>query len=105
MLSKVRLRSGGMAFSQELKVEAYRNGFRCAEMPIAYYPRGGETKNRTICGRRRQPEPAVAPGCVRPPPSVPGLVDAPPVADRPTVPALGSAASPIAAPAALSEAG
>lgn len=48
VLSKLRLRSGGMAFSQELKVEAYRNGFRCAEMPIAYYPRGGRTKNRTI---------------------------------------------------------
>jgi hypothetical protein len=37
-----------MAFSQELKVEAYRRGFRCAEMPIPYFPRGGETKNRTV---------------------------------------------------------
>jgi glycosyltransferase involved in cell wall biosynthesis len=48
VLSKLRLRSGGMAFSQELKVEAYRSGFRCAEMPISYAPRGGETKNRTL---------------------------------------------------------
>lgn len=48
MLDRMRLRSGGMAFSQELKVEAYRSGYRCAEIPIAYYPRGGETKNRTM---------------------------------------------------------
>jgi glycosyltransferase involved in cell wall biosynthesis len=48
LLSKLRLRSGGMAFSQELKVEAYRSGFRCAEIPISYYPRGGRTKNRTL---------------------------------------------------------
>ncbi|MDR7275604.1 glycosyltransferase family 2 protein [Catenuloplanes atrovinosus] len=48
LLDRMRLRSGGMAFSQELKVEAYRSGFRCAEIPIAYYPRGGETKNRTV---------------------------------------------------------
>ncbi|MFI5843976.1 glycosyltransferase family 2 protein [Catenuloplanes sp. NPDC051500] len=48
LLDRMRLRSGGMAFSQELKVEAYRTGFRCAEIPIAYYPRGGETKNRTM---------------------------------------------------------
>ena len=48
VLRKLQLRSGGMAFSQELKVEAYRQGFRCAEMPIEYYPRGGETKNRTL---------------------------------------------------------
>jgi glycosyltransferase involved in cell wall biosynthesis len=48
VLRKLRLRSGGMAFSQELKIEAHRQGFRCAEMPIAYYPRGGATKNRTL---------------------------------------------------------
>ena len=48
LLDRMRLRSGGMAFSQELKVEAYRKGFRCAEIPIAYYPRGGATKNRTV---------------------------------------------------------
>jgi glycosyltransferase involved in cell wall biosynthesis len=48
LLHTVQLRSGGMAFSQELKIEAHRRGFRCHEMPIAYFPRGGETKNRTI---------------------------------------------------------
>lgn len=48
MLSKVRVRSGGMAFSQELKVEAFRQGLRCAEMSIDYYPRGGASKNRTV---------------------------------------------------------
>jgi glycosyltransferase involved in cell wall biosynthesis len=48
LLHTLQLRSGGMAFSQELKIEAHRRGFRCLEMPIAYFPRGGETKNRTI---------------------------------------------------------
>ncbi|WP_127501895.1 glycosyltransferase family 2 protein [Actinoplanes solisilvae] len=46
--SSLRLRSGGMAFSQEIKVEAFRYGFNCVEMPITYSPRGGESKNRTI---------------------------------------------------------
>jgi hypothetical protein len=44
----LQLRSGGMAFSQELKIEAFRHGFRCAELPITYRPRGGETKIHTI---------------------------------------------------------
>ena len=48
VLSKIQVRSGGMAFSQELKVEAFRRGLRCAEMAIEYYPRGGQTKNRTV---------------------------------------------------------
>jgi glycosyltransferase involved in cell wall biosynthesis len=43
-----RVLSGGMAFSQELKIEAFRNGFRCGELPIEYRPRGGETKLRTV---------------------------------------------------------
>jgi len=38
------VRSGGMAFSQELKNEAARAGFRCGETPIEYRPRGGEVK-------------------------------------------------------------
>jgi glycosyltransferase involved in cell wall biosynthesis len=42
------VRSGSMAFSQEIKVEAYRRGFRCAEIPIDYYPRGGRKKLRTV---------------------------------------------------------
>src|SRR5262249_18946940 len=28
-----RVLASGMAFSQELKIEAYRNGFRCGELP------------------------------------------------------------------------
>jgi glycosyltransferase involved in cell wall biosynthesis len=43
-----RVLAGGMAFSQELKIEAFRNGFRCAELPIDYRPRGGEAKLRTV---------------------------------------------------------
>src|SRR6266550_365675 len=43
-----RVLSGGMAFSQELKTEAFRNGFRCGELPIEYRPRGGEKKLRTV---------------------------------------------------------
>jgi len=48
LLHKLRLRSGGMAFSQELKIEAHARGFRCLELPIEYFPRGGHTKNRTL---------------------------------------------------------
>jgi hypothetical protein len=33
-----------MAFSQELKNEAYIKGFRCVEVPIEYRPRGGDVK-------------------------------------------------------------
>ncbi|HET9516744.1 MAG TPA: glycosyltransferase family 2 protein [Actinoplanes sp.] len=46
--TSLRMRSGGMAFSQELKIEAFRHGFRCHELPIAYYPRGGQTKINTV---------------------------------------------------------
>jgi len=42
------VQSGGMPFSQEIKVEAFRNGFRCAEIPIEYRPRAGETKLRGL---------------------------------------------------------
>ncbi|MCU1631290.1 MAG: glycosyltransferase family 2 protein [Pseudonocardia sp.] len=38
------VRSGGMAFSQEIKNEAYVKGFRCDEVPIEYRRRGGEVK-------------------------------------------------------------
>jgi glycosyltransferase involved in cell wall biosynthesis len=40
------VRSGGMAFSQELKNEAFRRATRCLEVPIEYRPRGGEVKLR-----------------------------------------------------------
>ena len=46
--SKLNVKSSGMPFSQELKVEAYRNGFRCAEVPIIYRARVGEVKLSTL---------------------------------------------------------
>ena len=42
------VRSAGMPFSQELKNEAYRAGFRCAETPIEYRERGGEVKLNAV---------------------------------------------------------
>jgi glycosyltransferase involved in cell wall biosynthesis len=42
------VRSSGMPFSQELKIEAYWKGFRCAELPITYRARAGEEKLNTI---------------------------------------------------------
>lgn len=45
---QVRVQSNGMAFSQELKHEAFARGFRCAEVPIPYRARGGERKLRTF---------------------------------------------------------
>jgi glycosyltransferase involved in cell wall biosynthesis len=38
------VRSPGMAFSQEIKNEAYLKGFRCAEVDIEYRTRGGDVK-------------------------------------------------------------
>lgn len=40
--------AGGMPFSQELKIEAFAKGFRCAEVAITYRPRAGEPKLSTI---------------------------------------------------------
>jgi len=45
---KINVRSSGMPFSQELKIEAYKNGFRCAEVPIIYRARIGEVKLHTF---------------------------------------------------------
>jgi hypothetical protein len=42
------VRSSGMSFSQELKIEAYTRGFRCAEVPIQYRTRAGDTKLNTF---------------------------------------------------------
>ena len=39
--------SDGMPFSEELKVEAWKRGLRCAEVPIDYRPRVGEVKLNT----------------------------------------------------------
>jgi glycosyltransferase involved in cell wall biosynthesis len=40
--------SSGMAFSQELKIEAHIRGFKCAEVPITYRLRAGDTKLNTF---------------------------------------------------------
>ena len=42
------VRSGGMPFSQELKVEAYMRGFTCGEVPITYRARVGHVKLNTL---------------------------------------------------------
>lgn len=46
--SHLDVRSGGMQFSQEIKNEAYLKGFRCAEVPIEYRPRGGVVKLNAV---------------------------------------------------------
>jgi glycosyltransferase involved in cell wall biosynthesis len=45
---KLDVRSSGMSFSQELKIEAHIRGFKCAEVPIKYRTRAGETKLDTF---------------------------------------------------------
>jgi glycosyltransferase involved in cell wall biosynthesis len=42
--STLDVRSGGMAFSQEIKNEAHARGFQSVEVPIEYRPRGGTVK-------------------------------------------------------------
>ncbi len=42
------VRSSGMPFSQELKIEAFIRGFKCAEVPIQYRARAGDAKLNTI---------------------------------------------------------
>jgi len=44
ILSKIELISDGMPMSEELKIEAYKKGFKCTELPIEYRPRVGEVK-------------------------------------------------------------
>ncbi|MFV0457790.1 MAG: glycosyltransferase family 2 protein [Actinomycetales bacterium] len=44
ILNHLRLNEPGMAFSQELKNEAFLRGFRCAEVEIEYRTRGGDVK-------------------------------------------------------------
>ena len=41
-------RATGMAFSQEIKHEAYLKGFRCGEAPIDYRQRGGKVKLHAV---------------------------------------------------------
>src|SRR5205823_1881751 len=42
------VRSSGMSFSQELKIEAHIRGFKCAEVPIKYRIRAGDAKLNTM---------------------------------------------------------
>ncbi|MBU1130211.1 glycosyltransferase family 2 protein [Patescibacteria group bacterium] len=42
------VKSSGMPFSQELKIEAFSCGFKCAEIPINYQARAGKEKLNTI---------------------------------------------------------
>lgn len=45
---QLKVTSSGMPFSQELKIEAYLRGFKCAEVPIVYRARKGKEKLNTI---------------------------------------------------------
>jgi len=45
---KLNVKSSGMPFSQELKIEVYKKGFKCAEVPITYRARVGEVKLSTF---------------------------------------------------------
>lgn len=42
------VRSQGMSFSQEIKIEAYMKGFKCDEVPVEFRARIGKVKLRTI---------------------------------------------------------
>jgi len=45
---RMRLKSTGMEFASEMVAVALRHGLRVAEIPITYYPRGGESKLRSF---------------------------------------------------------
>jgi glycosyltransferase involved in cell wall biosynthesis len=44
ILPKLHIKSSGMPFSQELKIEAFTKGFKCSEVNINYGARVGEVK-------------------------------------------------------------
>lgn len=44
ILPHLKLTSDGMSFSEEIKIEAFNNGFKCKEVPIRYRKRIGEIK-------------------------------------------------------------
>jgi glycosyltransferase involved in cell wall biosynthesis len=48
ILPRLRLVHDGMAFSEELKIEAVRNGFRYLEIPVDYRVRVGDKKIRSM---------------------------------------------------------
>ncbi len=45
---RMRLKSTGMEFASEMVAVALRQGLSVAEIPITYYPRGGESKLRSF---------------------------------------------------------
>ncbi len=45
---KLHVKSSGMPFSQELKIEAFKKGFKCKEIDIEYKARVGEVKLRGL---------------------------------------------------------
>lgn len=45
---ELQVHSSGMAFSQELKIEAHIRGFKCAEIPVLYRARAGDSKLNTL---------------------------------------------------------
>jgi glycosyltransferase involved in cell wall biosynthesis len=48
ILPHLHVESSGMPFSQEIKIEAYTRGFKCAEIPIEYRSRAGNEKLNTV---------------------------------------------------------
>lgn len=44
----LNVKSGGMPFSQELKIEAFMKGFKCGEIPIEFRSRVGKVKLNII---------------------------------------------------------
>ena len=48
ILPRLLLVHDGMAFSEELKIEAIRNGFRFLEIPVDYRVRVGDKKIRSM---------------------------------------------------------
>src|SRR3989454_9894810 len=48
ILPRLQLLHDGMAFSEELKLEVIRAGFRFLEIPIAYRVRVGDKKIRSV---------------------------------------------------------
>jgi len=46
--NKLNVNSSGMPFSQELKIEVHKKGFKCKEVPINYRARVGDVKLRGI---------------------------------------------------------
>lgn len=48
ILSTLNLNSSGMAFSQEIKIDAFVAGYRCTEIPVTYRARIGKVKLSTF---------------------------------------------------------